>query len=139
MDSITNLLKGQAVVRAFEQTKHLTPGRGLQGMFEIRIKAKILQQKKKKVSFCFIILQTPLLFGSYVKILKITVLTFINFLSFFENFKHLIPLGEKQKIHKIKTQKTYVSLAVMSTWSYPMEGKEPQECGIGRQAPDHRA
>uniref|UniRef100_A0A8D1TB67 Phosphatidylinositol 3,4,5-trisphosphate-dependent Rac exchanger 2 protein n=1 Tax=Sus scrofa TaxID=9823 RepID=A0A8D1TB67_PIG len=31
VDSITNLLKGQAVVRAFEQTKYLTPGRGLQG------------------------------------------------------------------------------------------------------------
>ncbi|XP_019488335.1 PREDICTED: phosphatidylinositol 3,4,5-trisphosphate-dependent Rac exchanger 2 protein [Hipposideros armiger] len=30
VDSITNLLKGQAVVRAFEQTKYLTPGRGLQ-------------------------------------------------------------------------------------------------------------
>lgn len=91
------------------------------------------------MSFCFIILQTPLLFGSYVKILKITVLTFINFLSFFENFKHLTPLGAKPKIHKIKTGKTYVSFAVMSTWSYPMEGKEPRECGIGRQAPDHRA
>lgn len=78
MDSITNLLKGQAVVRAFEQTKHLTPGRGLQGMFEINSKAKILQQKKK-MSFCSIILQIPLLFGSYVEILKITVLTFTNF------------------------------------------------------------
>uniref|UniRef100_A0A2K6GYV1 Phosphatidylinositol-3,4,5-trisphosphate dependent Rac exchange factor 2 n=1 Tax=Propithecus coquereli TaxID=379532 RepID=A0A2K6GYV1_PROCO len=31
VDSITNLLKGQAVVRAFDQTKYLTPGRGLQG------------------------------------------------------------------------------------------------------------
>uniref|UniRef100_A0A452UW90 Phosphatidylinositol 3,4,5-trisphosphate-dependent Rac exchanger 2 protein n=1 Tax=Ursus maritimus TaxID=29073 RepID=A0A452UW90_URSMA len=31
VDSITNLLKGQAVVRAFEQTKYLTPGQGLQG------------------------------------------------------------------------------------------------------------
>uniref|UniRef100_A0A8I3W661 Phosphatidylinositol-3,4,5-trisphosphate dependent Rac exchange factor 2 n=1 Tax=Callithrix jacchus TaxID=9483 RepID=A0A8I3W661_CALJA len=30
VDSITNLLKGQAVVRAFDQTKYLTPGRGLQ-------------------------------------------------------------------------------------------------------------
>nr|XP_035920526.1 phosphatidylinositol 3,4,5-trisphosphate-dependent Rac exchanger 2 protein isoform X4 [Halichoerus grypus] len=30
VDSITNLLKGQAVVRAFEQTKYLTPGQGLQ-------------------------------------------------------------------------------------------------------------
>ncbi|XP_043339040.1 phosphatidylinositol 3,4,5-trisphosphate-dependent Rac exchanger 2 protein isoform X2 [Cervus canadensis] len=30
VDSITNLLRGQAVVRAFEQTKYLTPGRGLQ-------------------------------------------------------------------------------------------------------------
>ncbi|EDM11540.1 DEP domain containing 2 (predicted) [Rattus norvegicus] len=30
LDSITNLLKGRAVVRAFEQTKYLTPGRGLQ-------------------------------------------------------------------------------------------------------------
>ncbi|XP_015454090.1 phosphatidylinositol 3,4,5-trisphosphate-dependent Rac exchanger 2 protein [Pteropus alecto] len=29
VDAITNLLKGQAVVRAFEQTKYLTPGRGL--------------------------------------------------------------------------------------------------------------
>ncbi|XP_034867178.1 phosphatidylinositol 3,4,5-trisphosphate-dependent Rac exchanger 2 protein isoform X2 [Mirounga leonina] len=30
VDSITNLLKGQAVVRAFEQTNYLTPGQGLQ-------------------------------------------------------------------------------------------------------------
>uniref|UniRef100_A0A8C0ZPE8 PDZ domain-containing protein n=1 Tax=Castor canadensis TaxID=51338 RepID=A0A8C0ZPE8_CASCN len=30
VDSITNLLKGQAVLRAFEQTKYFTPGRGLQ-------------------------------------------------------------------------------------------------------------
>ncbi|XP_069321633.1 phosphatidylinositol 3,4,5-trisphosphate-dependent Rac exchanger 2 protein isoform X2 [Eulemur rufifrons] len=33
VDSITNLLKGQAVVRAFDQTKYLTPGRGLQETF----------------------------------------------------------------------------------------------------------
>uniref|UniRef100_A0A7N4P432 Phosphatidylinositol-3,4,5-trisphosphate dependent Rac exchange factor 2 n=1 Tax=Sarcophilus harrisii TaxID=9305 RepID=A0A7N4P432_SARHA len=31
VDSITNLLKGPAVVRVFEQTKYFTPGRGLQG------------------------------------------------------------------------------------------------------------
>uniref|UniRef100_A0A7N4PE86 Phosphatidylinositol-3,4,5-trisphosphate dependent Rac exchange factor 2 n=1 Tax=Sarcophilus harrisii TaxID=9305 RepID=A0A7N4PE86_SARHA len=30
VDSITNLLKGPAVVRVFEQTKYFTPGRGLQ-------------------------------------------------------------------------------------------------------------
>ncbi|XP_029447296.1 phosphatidylinositol 3,4,5-trisphosphate-dependent Rac exchanger 2 protein [Rhinatrema bivittatum] len=30
VDSITNLLKGPAVARAFEQTKYFTPGRGLQ-------------------------------------------------------------------------------------------------------------
>uniref|UniRef100_A0A8C3GDP3 Phosphatidylinositol 3,4,5-trisphosphate-dependent Rac exchanger 2 protein n=1 Tax=Cairina moschata TaxID=8855 RepID=A0A8C3GDP3_CAIMO len=30
VDSIVNLLKGPAVVRAFEQTKYFTPGRGLQ-------------------------------------------------------------------------------------------------------------
>lgn len=40
MDSITNLLKGRAVVRAFEQTKYLTPGRGLQE-FQQEMEAKL--------------------------------------------------------------------------------------------------
>lgn len=40
MDSITNLLKGRAVVRAFEQTKYLIPGRGLQE-FQQEMEAKL--------------------------------------------------------------------------------------------------
>ena len=45
MDSITNLLRGQAVVRAFEQTKYLTPGRGLQGEFTMYLFGAVRKQK----------------------------------------------------------------------------------------------
>ncbi|KAH0521644.1 Phosphatidylinositol 3,4,5-trisphosphate-dependent Rac exchanger 2 protein [Microtus ochrogaster] len=48
MDSITNLLKGQAVVRAFEQTKHLTPGRGLQE-FQQEMEAKLSCPKRLRL------------------------------------------------------------------------------------------
>lgn len=64
MDSITNLLKGQAVVRAFDQTKYLTPGRGLQGTFEINTRRehtignRVLKQKycrRRKFSVAFVL------------------------------------------------------------------------------------
>ncbi|XP_008853008.1 phosphatidylinositol 3,4,5-trisphosphate-dependent Rac exchanger 2 protein isoform X4 [Nannospalax galili] len=48
MESITNLLKGQAVVRAFEQTKYLTPGRGLQE-FQQEIEAKLSCPKRLRL------------------------------------------------------------------------------------------
>ncbi|XP_057388371.1 phosphatidylinositol 3,4,5-trisphosphate-dependent Rac exchanger 2 protein isoform X2 [Balaenoptera acutorostrata] len=57
VDSITNLLKGQAVVRAFEQTKYLTPGRGLQEV-KCRILLALLEysdsetQLRRDMVFC---------------------------------------------------------------------------------------
>ncbi|XP_012518565.1 PREDICTED: phosphatidylinositol 3,4,5-trisphosphate-dependent Rac exchanger 2 protein [Propithecus coquereli] len=57
VDSITNLLKGQAVVRAFDQTKYLTPGRGLQEV-KCRILLALLEysdsetQLRRDMVFC---------------------------------------------------------------------------------------
>uniref|UniRef100_A0ABI7WFG9 Phosphatidylinositol-3,4,5-trisphosphate dependent Rac exchange factor 2 n=1 Tax=Felis catus TaxID=9685 RepID=A0ABI7WFG9_FELCA len=57
VDSITNLLKGQAVVRAFEQTKYLTPGQGLQEV-KCRILLALLEysdsetQLRRDMVFC---------------------------------------------------------------------------------------
>uniref|UniRef100_F7AVQ9 Phosphatidylinositol 3,4,5-trisphosphate-dependent Rac exchanger 2 protein n=1 Tax=Equus caballus TaxID=9796 RepID=F7AVQ9_HORSE len=48
VDAITNLLKGQAVVRAFEQTKSLTPGRGLQE-FQQEMESKLSCPKKLRL------------------------------------------------------------------------------------------
>nr|XP_020028762.1 phosphatidylinositol 3,4,5-trisphosphate-dependent Rac exchanger 2 protein isoform X3 [Castor canadensis] len=48
VDSITNLLKGQAVLRAFEQTKYFTPGRGLQE-FQQEMEAKLSCPKRLRL------------------------------------------------------------------------------------------
>ncbi|XP_004697583.2 phosphatidylinositol 3,4,5-trisphosphate-dependent Rac exchanger 2 protein, partial [Echinops telfairi] len=48
VDSITNLLKGQAVVRVFEQTKYLTPGRGLQE-FQQELEPKLSCPKRLRL------------------------------------------------------------------------------------------